>query len=155
VPIHKKNSIATRLVNLARRPAGDKWLLVKVYLLLGISRFAINVFSFPRLEKYLGARLTETPDNIADYQLQLANKMRWAISTASQCTPWNSNCFPQALTAKILLRRAGIPTTLYMGVAFKTGGSELQGHAWLRCGPLNVTGGDNNDEFGAVASFGE
>ena len=102
----------------------------------------------------MGVRLSETASNIAEDELLFARKLRWAIDIISPFTPWNSNCFPQALTAKYLLRRAGIPSTLYMGVTFKAEGSALQGHAWLRCGPLNVTGGANNDEFGAVASFG-
>jgi len=151
----KIRSIKSRLINLMCRSSADKWLLCKVFVLLGLCRFAINVFSFHRLEKYMGARLTETAATIPQGQLQIARKIHWAIHIISPFTPWTSNCFPQALCAKILLRRAGISSTLYMGAVFKPEGAALKGHAWLRCGPYYVTGGDSSKDFGAIASFGE
>ncbi|MFN8490877.1 MAG: hypothetical protein U0350_25010 [Caldilineaceae bacterium] len=34
------------------------------------------------------------------------------------------------------MHRRGIPTTIYLGAAFKAElGAGLEGHAWLRCGP--------------------
>lgn len=143
-----------RLYRFARLTHADQWLVFRVFVLLGISRLAINVFSFRRLEKYLGKRFVETTTKINDEHVILAKKLRWIIAAVSPHTPWNSNCYPQALCAKYLLRRAGVPSTLYMGVSFKPGGGALQGHAWLRCGQVYVTGGDSRDEFGAIASFG-
>jgi hypothetical protein len=56
------------------------------------------------------------------------------------------------VAAKILLRRSGIASTLYLGAAFKAR-STLEAHAWLRCGPLYVTGGAGHLRYGTVASF--
>lgn len=136
-------------------PMADKYLIVKVYVLLGVAKFAIRVLSFQRLERYLGTRHIETPFKTTREKLLRAKKIGWTIRTVSPFTPWESNCLPQAMCAKKLLRDEGIPSTLYMGVAFKPEGGALQGHAWLRCGPLYVTGGNSHSEFGAVASFGE
>lgn len=77
----------------------------------------------------------------------------------SPYTPWTSNCFPQALVAKYWLRQRHIPTTLYLGVALtKTADApraEMAAHAWLRCGPLIVTGGRGHERFTTVAHFGD
>jgi len=94
-----------------------------------------------------------------------ARRIGWAVRAVSNYTPWQSNCFPQALTAKILLRNREIPSTLYMGAAFRKGeaekgeppssfDSQLTGHVWLRCGSEYITGGDAREEYGAVVAFG-
>lgn len=150
---HTTSSTATRFSNLVRRSGSDKWLLCQTFVLLGLCRLAINLFSFKRLERFLGSRLTESPTKITQDQLLLAKKTHWAIKSIGPFTPWNSNCFPQALCAKILLRREGISSTLYMGATFQPDSNELEGHAWLRCGPLYVTGGDSSDKYSAIVSF--
>ena len=150
-----KRPIARRLLNLLRRPWRDKVLLFKVLVLLGITRLAINCLSFKRLERYLGHRMQESSREITAEHAKKAGRISWAIHAISPYTPWTSNCFPQALTAKILLRRQGINSTLYMGAAFKGNDSGLQGHAWLRCGPYYLTGGDSESQFGAIASFAD
>ena len=144
-----------RFRNLIHRPWADKWLLVKVYFLLGVTRLAILTLTFRRLAKYLGPHKAETPADAPPEQLAAARRIAWAIRRASPYTPWTSNCFPQALTAKILLRRRGIPSTLYLGAAFAEDKSGLESHAWLRCGPLYVTGGKGDEKFGTVGVFGE
>lgn len=90
-----------------------------------------------------------------DEELAAARRIAWAIHRVSPYTPWESNCFPQALTAKLLLRRRGIPSTLYLGAAFKEDRSGMEAHAWLRCGPMYVTGGKGDEKFGTVGVFGE
>ena len=138
-----------------RRPFSDKLLLLNVLVLLGVTRLAINCLPFARLERYLGQRMQESSREISTDEINHARRISWAIHAVSPYTPWESNCFPQALTAKILLRRRGISSTLYMGAAFKQDEDGLQGHAWLRCGPYYLTGGDSEDQFGAIASFAD
>lgn len=150
------NPLRRRLLNFLSRPWADQWLVIQVYILLGITRLLINTLPFPRLERLLGERMVETTATVPLAELRQARKIAWAVRAVSPYTPWTSNCFPQALTAKILLRRRGILATLYMGAAFKKEEpSALEGHAWLRCGPMFVTGGDGSKHFGAVAAFGE
>lgn len=151
----QRRSRRERLWGVARRPRRDKWLLLQAYVLLGVTRLAINIMPFSRLSRRFGPRMTETPAEAPVEQLREARRIAWAIRQASPYTPWRSNCFPQALTAKILLRRRGIPSTLYLGAAFKAGVPELEAHAWLRCGPLYVTGGNGHRHYGAVAAFGD
>lgn len=147
--------IPRKIYNLLRRPWADKWLLAQAYFLLGVTRLAILTLSFRRLARFLGPLQMETPSEISTDELAAARRIAWAISRTSPYTPWTSNCFPQALTAKLLLRRRGIPSTLYLGAAFAADKSKLEAHAWLRCGALYVTGGKGDEKYGVVGVFGE
>jgi len=60
----------------------------------------------------------------------------------------------QAMTGKVMLRRRGIPGTLYLGLA-KDGDSALSAHAWLRCGERILSGGPTHDQFTVIAHFAE
>lgn len=62
--------------------------------------------------------------------------MRYAATR----TPWTSDCYPQALTARILLRGARVPHTVVFGLLRGEAG-ELLAHAWVNVGAVTVTGG--------------
>ena len=141
-----------KLRTLSQLSWADRWLLLHVWLLLGIFRALILTVPFARLSQYFGQRLMESIPEITPEHLQQAKKIRWAIRLMSSYTPWESNCFPQALTAKYLLARRGITSTLYLGANFQAPG-EMAAHAWLRCGPLFVTGGAGHLRFGTVMYF--
>ena len=145
--------IVQRARNFLDRPWRDQWLFFKAYFLLGLARLAINSVPFPKLTKYLGISMAESPAEAPIHHVVEARRIAWAVRTASQYTPWKSNCFPQAIAAKYLLRRKGIPSTLYLGAAFKAR-TELEAHAWLRCGQFYVTGGAGHVHFGTVGIFG-
>lgn len=130
----------------------DQLLFVQVFAFLGFARLVIIAVPFPTLANYFGQRMVESPQQVDKDQLKIAAKVGKIIRIASPYTPWKSNCFPQALTAKYLLNRQGIASTLYFGANFKAEG-EMVAHAWLRCGSLFVTGGAGHKTFGTVAYF--
>jgi hypothetical protein len=134
-----------RLLSLARVSRRDPQLVAlafRVYGLLVLSRVVINVLPLRRITALLGTPMAETPTNQLDpTTARYARRVAWCIRRLSDHTPTESNCYPQALTARWLLRRRGIPTTIYYGAAFETGRPALQAHVWLRCGPMIVTGG--------------
>ncbi len=135
------------------RPLGDKWLVAQTVVLLAATRLAIMGLTYQRLERLLGERLVESTTEATPIEIRGARKVAWAIRSVSPYTPWTSNCFPQALTAKVLLGRRGISSTLCIGAAFAEDKSALEAHAWLRCGPMYVTGGDGSNAFGAIVSY--
>ena len=138
----------------------DRWLLLQLFLLLGAARLALRLLPFRRLARYLGPVQVETPLEIAPDALAQARRVGGAIARIAPYTPWTSNCFPQALAAKYWLGRRHIPTTLYLGVALTpcnpTGSAEkpMSAHAWLRCGPLLVTGQQGHERYTVTARFG-
>lgn len=60
------------------------------------------------------------------------------LKRAAKAVP--ANCLPQALAAQYLLHRAGVATTIRVGVAAKVGGG-LLAHAWLLEGERVLLGG--------------
>ncbi len=150
-----------RLAKLYHLSWQDRWLLAESYVLLGLARLAINLVPLRRLAPWFGSQSQETPAEITPANLHEAERIAWAVRTASHHTPWQSNCYPQAFTAKLLLRRKQIPSTLYLGAALhpNTAGQTvatpaMTAHAWLRCGPLYVTGGRGQDTYTVLAVFG-
>ena len=72
-------------------------------------------------------------------QLTTLRAVKLALTRCDRYVPWNTECYTQALTARIMLRRRQIPMLLYVG--FKKQEDEpLQGHAWTSCGSYILTG---------------
>jgi len=141
-----------RLRNFWDRSWADKWLFFQAYWLLGISRLAILTLAFKRLAGYLGEHRAESSRELPESQLETTKCISWAVESASRFTPWKSNCFPKAITAQYLLRRRGIPSTLYLGCLVDDADT-MKAHAWLRSGPRIVTGRAGHQQFGVVATF--
>jgi len=60
--------------------------------------------------------------------------------------PWRSDCFPKAIAANKLLQRSGYASTIHLGVDKESEG-QLLAHAWLTCGEIVVTGGEDLDRY--------
>lgn len=156
--VPQPRSLSSRFRRWVALSWADRWLLAQVFVLLGLARLTLRVVPFRRLARHLGTLHEETPADVPADQLAQARRVGLAIARVSPYTLWVSNCFPQALTAKFWLRRRGIPTTLYLGVALNkeddSGSSAMEAHAWLRCGPLLVTGGRGHTCYTVTARFG-
>lgn len=129
-----------------------KLLLLGSFMLSGIVRLAILIVPFRYITPFMGKKMLESTEVISLKQRGQAVKIAWCVNTMSRFTPWESKCLVRAFTAQIILRVFRIPSTLYLGVA-KDGSNQLMAHAWLRCGQLILTGGDERDGFKEVARF--
>lgn len=144
----------------ARRLAGLSWpdrlLLAEATLLLAVARAAVLLLPFRVIARALGPRMTETPREGGTGPERL-RRLTWAIGAVARRTPWRSKCLEQALAAKVMLRRRGIPSTLYLGVARAAGDAPgpYDAHAWLRSGTIHVTGGQQVDRYAVVATFAD
>jgi hypothetical protein len=67
-------------------------------------------------------------------------------------TWWRSMCLEKALAGRWMLRRRGIPSTMYVGMA-KRGGNFIA-HAWLVGEGRTVTGG-STENYATLAAFRE
>lgn len=98
--------------------------------------------------------MIESPlDDVLNDPQQL-RKVAWAVHKVSGYTPWESKCLVQAIAAKRMLKSRKIVSTLYLGVA-RNHSNELKAHAWLRSGPVYLTGGRGHESFTVVATFAE
>jgi hypothetical protein len=74
------------------------------------------------------------------------------LERAAQHTCWRSMCLEKALAGRWMLRRRGIPSTMYVGMA-KHGGNFIA-HAWLVGEGRTVTGA-SAEAYATLAAFRE
>ena len=129
-----------------------RWLLIKAASWLGVARLTVLILPLRWIAPYLGHPMRESPDTHRPEQQAAAERIAWAVNTMSRFTPWDSNCFAQAIAAKRMLQQFKIPSTLYLGVVRKDA-QELEAHAWLRSGTIVVTGARDMGRFTVVSRF--
>ena len=134
---------------------GDQARFVVAWSLLGLSRFAILVLPFRLVGRALGEHRdpragASTAPLDAD-ALARAARIGASVRLAARHTPWRSECYPQALTARFLLGLARVPHVVSFGV--RRDGGELVAHAWVHAGDVPVTGftGHEYTEVGTYA----
>lgn len=74
------------------------------------------------------------------------------VERAARTTWWRSMCLEKALAGKWMLRRRGIPSTMYVGMAKR--GDEFIAHAWLVGAGQTVTGAGKT-VYATLAAFRE
>jgi len=137
-----------------RLKMSDHLLLLEAVACLGLARFLILTIPLRKMSPYLGRHLHLSAREESIERLKRARRIGWAVRTMSRYTPWTSNCFPQAVAGKWMLQRRQIASTIYLGFS-KQEANDFEGHAWLRCGPLYLTGGQNRHQFVALSTFAE
>lgn len=127
----------------------DRTLLAEALLLLSCARLAIVLLPFRKVTRFASTRPSrELPD---DAQVQI-RRVRWAIRAVARRVPFRAMCLEQGLTARAMLHRRGVPTTLYYGVA-KDEGGHLIAHLWARWGSTDVIGTEALERFTLLATF--
>lgn len=116
---------------------------------LGRARWELRRRPFKEIAGTLGAVGGLTPFEVAPHPLPL--RVKGFIESLVPLLPWESLCLVQALAARRVLDRRGVPTTLYLGV--RREGEALKAHAWLRWGSRHLTGGPGHEAYRVVASF--
>jgi hypothetical protein len=79
-----------------------------------------------------------------------ADRIAWAVETASRHTPGLKTCLTQALAAHVLLARRGYPALLRLGVA-KGEREQFQAHAWVESEGKIMIGGSELERYTPLA----
>jgi len=74
------------------------------------------------------------------------------VERASRATWWRSMCLEKALAGKWMLRRRGVSSTMYVGMARQ--GGEFVAHAWLVAEGQTLTGAAKTT-YATLAAFRE
>ena len=127
-------------------------LLIEAFVCLGCARFIVLTLPMRWYAAYLGAPNQPTGDLVNRETQQMAQRVAWIVAAIAPRTPWRSNCLARAIAAKVLLDRRGHASTLYLGV--NSVNSQMEAHAWLRCGQQIVTGDDERARFTPISLFG-
>ncbi|HLU49683.1 MAG TPA: lasso peptide biosynthesis B2 protein [Planctomycetota bacterium] len=129
-------------------------LLLEATLRLLVARIALLLIPSGRLAARLGRRDEESPRELDGPSATIAAAVRGAIRRTSRWVPWRSDCLIQAMAARSMLERRGVPTTLYLLVRRSETTGKLEAHACLRAGGVLVTGATDPKGFEPIASFG-
>ena len=133
-------------------PTRDKLALLEAAFWLAVGRLAIHFVPFRQIAARLGTHMAETPRAPLRGRLAELRRVQSTISIASRHLPWECKCLVQAITARMMLRRRRLPSTMYFGVRKGDDGS-LEAHAWLRSGDIIVTGRRGMKRFAVVGTF--
>ena len=121
----------------AQLERADKWLFIRAVFWLAIVRIVLLVVPFRRLFEN---QTVESCSVAVDADPEFLRRVTYAVAAAANHVPWRSDCFPQTIAARMLLKRRGYESTIHVGVE-RIGEDVLNGHAWLTCGDIVVTGG--------------
>lgn len=128
-----------------------KLLLLEAFILLGWARI-LKMIPFSRVAPTLGEYMSETSFTHKPSNIKMIRNISQAVQTMSRNTFWESECLVKALAAMKMLEKRKIESTLYLGTA-KDEEGKLIAHAWLRCGPIYVTGSEGMEKFTVVGKF--
>jgi hypothetical protein len=109
-------------------------------LLTPFFRIALFVMPFRRVIAWQGAPCLESPDTPDPGSRAYREALHRALLLTARYEPGIATCHALCLTGRTLLRRRGLPSTLYIGFR-KMDDGRYVGHAWLRSHDTWVTGG--------------
>ena len=128
-----------------------KILFLRAFLLSAIVKFTLVFLPFRKVMNWQGKINMESPDRRDDASIEFRKSLQSAMNLCDKYTFWKTECYTQALTAKIILNKKGIPGTVYIGFT-KNEKGEYKGHAWLRSYDRVITG-DSEKNMYTVHSF--
>jgi hypothetical protein len=132
-------------------PRADKMLIAEAVFYLAFAAVAISFLSFERLGRLASFPVRRPPPLTATRQ-QEGKRIRWATRACGGRIPWRAMCFEQGLAAQLMLRRRGIPSTLYYGAA-PDRARGVVAHVWVRDRNVDVVGCEIAQNFAVLATF--
>lgn len=132
-------------------PFKNKKMLFEAYFFLAFARI-LKYRKFSQVSSKLGERMAETNEKLDQDHFKISKQISQVIDIACKYTFWESECLVKAYTAIHMLKRRGINYTLYLGTA-KDKNGKLIAHAWVRSGPIFITGYNGKEKFTVVATF--
>jgi hypothetical protein len=142
-------------------PWSDRALVAESLAMLAVARLLVKITR----GKHLASRMGGVPANHTDYPepVDASNPLRsergaagarvgGMVERVARTTWWRSMCLEKALAGKWMLRRRGIASTMYVGVAKRDG--EIIAHAWL-VGEGQTLTGAGKTVYATLAAFRE
>jgi hypothetical protein len=128
-----------------------RWLLFKAIFISAIVKITLSFLPFKYVLKWLGKINVESEVASHIQSVSIRKDIQIAIAICGRYVFWKTECYTQALTAKLLLNQYHLPSTVYIGF-YKDEAGEYKGHAWLRSYDIIITGGKKIDKY-IVQSF--
>lgn len=151
-------SIPRRLRRFFQIDRRQRALLIEAVLWLAAARAALIAIPFPALARRLGDFVPPNDPRVTDAgqrcerDARLAAEIGWAVTRAARYVPFKAVCLPQAMAARVMLKRRGIASVMHFGAAHGTE-KPLDTHAWLNAAGVEVTGYPVAAQFSEIACF--
>ena len=120
-------------------PFALKLLFAEAVIISACVKATLLFLPFRKITLWLGKPGGTHKINNREEGVSLARQLRAVITLCDKYTPWPTECYTRALTAKIMLRRRNIDGTLYFGFQ-KDSNGQMAGHAWLTSCGIIITG---------------
>ena len=152
-------SIHRPLLRFAQVGHRRRALVIEAAACLLLARLGLLFVPFPKLARRLGhfvppsdPRATAARERGAQHDAALAEEIGWAVTRSARYLPFKAVCLPQAMAARLMLKRRGIASALHFG-AGRGEDRPLDAHAWLDAAGVEVTGYPVAHKFAEVACF--
>ena len=137
----------------ARLSWRDRLLVIEAVTLQGLVRLMTLSLPFRWLTPILGQQHDASEVPLPDGPVsEKARRCARQVRITAAHLPWESKCLVQALACKLMLRRRGIKSVLYLGVARDEEGTFVS-HAWLRHGEVVLTGRQGMERYKVISTF--
>lgn len=143
--------IVKKMMSFFKLSFDTKLLFIEAFILLGWARI-LKMIPFSKLAPTLGSHMEETTYHPINIDRKQIKKVSTAIHVMSRYTFWESQCLVKAIAGMKMLNRRKIESTLYLGTARDEQG-KMVAHAWLRSGPLYISGSEGMEKFTVVSIF--
>ena len=146
-----------RLAKFSRLARADQGLVLSALMAVLLVRAALWVLPFRWLRDWIVNRASAsdqaTPgmSNQPGLSNQHVQRIAWAVAAVSKVVP-AATCLTQALATQWLLNRAGIGSTLRLGVGRNESGA-FGAHAWVEQAGRVVIGGGNPAHYAPLPAL--
>jgi len=133
-------------------------LVVEAVSWLLLARLALMLVPFPKLARRIGTFVPPADPRVARATAashddsRIAEDISWAVTRAARHVPFKAVCLPQAMAARVMLKRRGVASVMHFGAA-KGEAKPINAHAWLDAAGVQVTGYPVAANFAEIACF--
>jgi hypothetical protein len=135
-----------RIRNLLATSPLERRLFAAAILLTAYFRIALFVLPFRRVIAWQGVPGKDSPDASDPGSRPYREALHRALLLTARYAPGLATCYTLCLAGKWLLRRRGLPSTLYIGFR-KWEQGRYEGHAWLRSYDAWISGGGSRSLY--------
>lgn len=150
---------AKKLGRFSRLHPSDRILTYEAAAVMWLARLWLVIVPFRKVAEKLGTSYPATIPKgplppASEEEDAVARQIGEAVKRASKNVPYRAVCIQQAVAARIMLGRRGIPTVMHFGVGRTADEREqLRAHAWLATANVEVTGFPVDDDTTEIAYF--
>ena len=124
----------------------ERRLVIEAAALLTLVGAALSVGGFARSRPLLewcarkrGVFRTSAPGECVPASVE-PSAVAWAVTAAASRFPFRHSCLVKALATDVMLKRRGLPSSIFVGVRRRQIAAPLDAHAWVESGGAVVIG---------------